>query len=255
MSKNINKKSEEQISNRVLTMFTLGAVVLWALNYLYKLIDVPNTQQTGYLITRILLVVSCLGVIAGIIWFYLSKKAGNARLDKVVNGSSLAVFFGVLTICAALLLYNYILGMKLIYVFIPAAVIFYLVYNVYQRVFFWLLLTEGLITGIIYFSSNSYSDSFKAICAFFVILISVICILLVAKINKGRGTLFVGKDEITVFEKNTVIDIKATSLIYGISSLIALACIFLPMSVIFYAPFIFIGFLVCAAIYFTIRLM
>ena len=114
MSKKTANKAEEQISNRVLTMFTLGAVMLWALSYLYNMIDMPSTQQTGYLITRFLLTLSCIGVIVGIVWFLISKKSGNPRLDKVINGPSLACFFGVLTISTLFLLYDYILGMKLI---------------------------------------------------------------------------------------------------------------------------------------------
>ena len=161
MSKKISKKAEEQISNRVLTMFVLGAVVLWALTYIYNMIDVAATHQTGYLITKVLLICSCLGVISGIVWYFISKKNGNARMDKVINGPSLASFFGVLTICSLLLLNNYILGMKLIYVFIPAVVILYLVFNVYQRAFFWLLLSEALITGIVYLISNSYDVTFN----------------------------------------------------------------------------------------------
>ena len=69
MSKQVTKKAEEQISNRVLTMFTLGAVVLLALNYIYKLIDVPVTHKTGYLVTTIVLIVSCMGIIAGVLWY------------------------------------------------------------------------------------------------------------------------------------------------------------------------------------------
>ncbi len=255
MSKQVTKKAEEQISNRVLTMFTLGAIVLWALNYIYKLIDVPVTHKTGYLVTTIVLIASCLGIIAGVVWYVLSRKSGNARLDKVINGLSLTGFFAVLAVCSLLLLYNYVLGMKLIYVFIPAVVIFYLIYNVYQRVFFWLLLTEGIVTAIVYFISNSYDVAFKLISAVAVVIISIVCILLCVKINKGKGDLVVGKKRISVFEKNTVVDVKAASLIYGLTSLIAIVCAFLPMTILFYVPFVFIGFLVCAAIYFTIRLM
>lgn len=255
MSKQVTKKAEEQISNRVLTMFTLGAVVLWALNYIYKLIDVPVTHKTGYLVTTIVLIVSCMGIIAGVLWYALSRKSGNTRLDKVINGLSLAGFFAVLAVCSLLLLYNYVLGMKLIYVFIPAVVIFYLVYNVYQRVFFWLLLTEGIITAIVYFISNSYNFIFKLVSAITVVILSLFCILLSWQINKGKGDLVIGKKKISIFEKNTIVDIKATCLIYGLSSLIAIVCAFLPMTILFYIPFAFIGFLVCAAIYFTIRLM
>ena len=191
MSKQVTKKAEEQISNRVLTMFILGAVVLWALNYIYKLIDVPVTHDTGYLAATIVLIVSCFGIVAGVVWYALSRKSGKARLDKVINGLSLSGFFAVLAVCSLLLLYNYVLGMKLIYVFIPAVVIFYLVYNVYQRVFFWLLLTEGIITAIVYFISNSYDLTFKLVSAVAVIIVSLFCVLLCTKINKGKGDLVI----------------------------------------------------------------
>lgn len=255
MNKKVTKKSEEQISNRVLTMFTLGALVLWGLSYIYNLIDVAATHQTGYLVTKILLICSSLGVVSGIIWFFISKKNGNARMDKVVNGPSLASFFGVLTICSLLLLNNYILGMKLIYVLIPATVILYLVFNVYQRVFFWLLFTEACITGVIYLISNSYDVTFKLICALIIVVISAIVIFLSTKINKGKGSLAIGNLRIPMFEKNTTVDVKLVSLIYGISSIIATISAFIPMTVVFYVPYLFIGFLVCASIYFTIRLM
>ena len=176
-------------------------------------------------------------------------------MDKVINGPSLASFFGVLTICSLLLLNNYILGMKLIYVFIPAVVILYLVFNVYQRAFFWLLLSEALITGIVYLISNSYDVTFKIICALIIILISALVIFLSVQLNKGRGFITLAGSKIYLLEKNTTVDIKLVSLVYGISSIIALASVFLPMAIVFYVPYLFIGFLVCASIYFTIGLM
>ena len=255
MSKKTTNKAEEQISNRVLTMFTLGAVLLWALSYLYNMIDIASTQQTGYLITRILLVLSCIGVIVGIVWFWVSKKNGNPRLDKVINGPSIVCLFSVLTISTLFLLYDYILGMKLIYIFIPSIVILYLVFNVYQRIFFWLLLSEALITLIVYFISNSYNLTFKIISALVIVLISLLCVLLSVKINKGKGILFIGKSRVPVLEKNTVVDLKSVSIIYASSALLAIISAFLPMAIVFYVPYVFIGFLVCSSIYFTIRLM
>ena len=165
-----SKKAEEHISNKVLSMFMAGAVLLWAFSYLYKLFDYPITYTKGILVSKIVMLIALAGVVCGIVWYVVTRIKNIAIKDRVVTPFTFAGFFAVVGVSAFLLYNDYVLGMKLIYALVPAAVIFYLIYNVYQRAFLYLAISHSFIALVMYFMSKTVMPSSN-------IIMGAICII------------------------------------------------------------------------------
>ena len=99
MEKKSLKKTEDIVSNRVLSVFATGAILLWALAYLYKMFDYYPTKSTAEVVCRIALLISAFGCICGIVWCLISLKNKTLKKDKIVNPVSVSCVFAVLAIC------------------------------------------------------------------------------------------------------------------------------------------------------------
>jgi hypothetical protein len=255
LEKKNQKKTDELVSNRVLSLFATGAILLWALAYLYKLFDYIPTTQTAYLVSKIILGAAGVAFAACLVWLIVSVKKNTFVSTKIINPATLMGLFGVIAVCCGLLLYNYILGMKLIYVFIPAIVVYYLIYNVYQRAFFGIMITHGLMAFALYFMSNSASKTGAFIYGAICILICVFAALVGMAACKNNGAIKLGKYSVRIFDKASLTAKKTILAVYGASAIAALAALFIPVYAIIYIFYAFIAFLVCCAVYYTIRLM
>ena len=255
MEKKNQKKTDELVSNRVLSMFATGAILLWALAYLYKLFDYIPTTNTAYLVSRIILALAGLGFAACLVWLIVSVRKNTFVATKIVNPATLMGLFGVIAVCCALLLYNYILGMKLIYVFIPAVVVYYLIYNVYQRIFFGIMVTHGLMAFALYFMSNCVKRENVFIYGGICVLICAVAIFVGLAACRNNGAVSLGKCNIRLFDKASVPAKKNLLAIYGVSVLAVIAALFIPTYAIIYVFYAVVAFLVCCAVYYTIRLM
>jgi len=255
LEKNDRKKTEEMVSNRVLSMFAAGAILLWALAYLYKMFDYVPTTQTAVTVTKIAVAVAGVGFLASLLWFVIAIKKKTFDTSKIVNPATVMGLFGVIVICCGMLLYNYILSMKLIYIFIPAVVIYYLIYNVYQRAFFGLTVTHGIIAFALYFMSNSVKSWALYVYAAVCLIVCAAAFLACMSACKNNGTLKLGKCSIRLFDKINRSVIKTAAAIYGVSALAVIAALFIPVYAIIYIFYAVIAFVVCCAVYYTIRLM
>ena len=255
MEKNNNKKMEELVSNRVVAMFAAGAILLWGLAYLYRLFDYIPTTQTAILVTKIITAAAAIGLLISVGLLFASIKKKTFDSAKIINPANLSGLFAVITACCGLLLYNYILGMKLIYVFIPAVVIYYLIYNVYQRAFFGLTVTHGLIAFILYMMSNSVKPWALYVYIGICVLICAAALAMCTIAYKKGGSYRVGKCKIRIFEKVNTAVLKSVIAIYGVTVLAVLASLLIPTYAIIYIFYAVIAFVVCCAVYYTIRLM
>jgi len=249
------KRAEEHTSNKVLSMFMAGALLLWAFSYLYKLFDYPTTFDKGIFVSKIVMIIALVGIIGGAVWYFISRARGIEFKERIITPLTVVGFFAVVGISAYLLYNNYVLGMKLIYALIPAAVIFYLIYNVYQRAFLWLGVTHAFIALVIYFMSKTIFEMSNFIMGGVCIVICAIAVLIGISAVKEKGSIKIGNKKIVVFEHNAVPTKKSILLIYGFTVALVIACMFAPSFVIMYAFYAVSAFLVCCAIYFTIRLM
>ena len=244
----------EQTSNKVLASFIAGAVMLSVFSYLFKSLDIPLTYRSTHTVVLILTLVFSAAFICCAVFYAVQKKKGSFSAEKVLNPVFLGIMFLVCALCSLFLYVNYFLAMKAIYVIIPAIVIYYLVYNVYQRSFFYLLLTHGVIALLIYFIAHTESTLYKCVAAAVAAVVCVIAVIVV-KASDKKGTVSVCGKKISVFEYNLIPSAKAVYLIYGITLAIVIACVFIPSFIVTYVFYAVAVFLLCCAVYYTIRLM
>ena len=72
---------------------------------------------------------------------------------------------------------------------------------------------------------------------------------------KKGGSFSIGKCSFRIFDKVNTSVIKSVSAIYGATALAVLAALFIPVYAIIYIFYAVIAFIVCCAVYYTIRLM
>ena len=249
-----SKKVKEQTSNKVLAAFIAGAVMLCLFSYLHKSLDIPISYHTTHTAVLILSVVFFVAFICSFICFFVSNKKDTFKSEKIFNPLFLSCLFLAAAVCSLFLYVDYFLAMKFIYVFIPALVIFYLVYNVYQKSFFWLLLTHGIITLMLYLISQTESTLYKFVAGGLSVLVCA-CAVSVYFASKKTGKLSLWGKKAKIFEPTLIPSKNAVLLIYGITLAIVIACIFLPSFIVTYVFYASAVILVCCAVYYTFRLM
>lgn len=148
--KNIKKQVQDTVTNQVMLVFGASAVLLWGVSLLSKFLDRGNTYGITLTITRILLAASLLTAGVLLVRFFLDQKNGRLRSGAILHAGIFALFFGALSACCGILLYNPITGMRLIYVFLPAVAILFLVFKVYDRQFFTFCVTHGIVAYALY---------------------------------------------------------------------------------------------------------
>ena len=141
---------QETVSNQVMLVFAATAILLWGVSLISKYLDRGNTYGVTLTVTRVLAVVSALAAFGFALWYLQRKKNGRIRPEKAMHPGIIALFFAALSVCCGIFLYNPITGMRLIYVFLPALAILFLVFKVYDRQFFMFCVTHGIVTYALY---------------------------------------------------------------------------------------------------------
>lgn len=254
-TKNKNIKKEEQTSNKVLAVFSAGALMLFINFYLFRYIDIPTSYHAAHLITLILFLLCAAGTVFFFVKYLLSKKNGTYTSEKLSDPLFLSGLLLSCTVCFAFMYFDYFNAMRFIYVFIPAVVLYYLIYNVYARNFFLLALTHGaaaLLLFIMYKKNGSIA--WKAACAAIFAVIAVLAVVIRERVGKN-GVLKLKTCRIRVFDRASIPSKAFVYTLYGITLAIMITAIFVPASVVLYLFYAVLAFLACAAIYFTIRLI
>ena len=130
------KQSQDLATKRILAVFLAAALVLWGMSFLYDMMTYGSTFMQGQLINNALLAVSALAAVVMIVVYITAKKRGAFHEERVLNSGFFALC--ALAVCASsfILAMDYYNGMHILYIFLPVAAVWHLVYYVYERQFF-----------------------------------------------------------------------------------------------------------------------
>lgn len=148
--KSLKKQKQDAVSNQVMLVFAAATVLLWGVSVLSKFLDRGNTFGITLMLTKILAIAAALAAAGLLVWYLIAKKNGKIREDAVVHPGIFALFFAALAACCGILVYNFITGMRLIYIFLPAMAVLFLVFKVYERQFFTFCVTHGIVAYALY---------------------------------------------------------------------------------------------------------
>lgn len=244
---------KDYVTNKLLLVFTFAFALLLFFANIGRMMKNITTFMLSWNITK---VVACVGAglfVVGIIMLIVEKAKGRNTKYRLLSGKNISVVSAVIAITAAALSFIFSPEMlTLLYIFIPALVVLYIVYYSYQREFFmtalvsilggvsiWLLMSDLVNTG----------DKFIfAVVEILLVLLAVFTI--VANVRGGKFSLF-GR-EIAFFKADAKYALAYIA--HALSILLLAAAFFFPALAIYFI-FALVAYILITGIYFTVKLI
>ncbi|MBQ9534963.1 MAG: hypothetical protein IJU78_03875 [Clostridia bacterium] len=248
-------RSEERITNRVLIVFLSAGVMLWGLSYLFKYIDVGATYRAGRRLALILGFAALACAALSLAWYLVERKKRREK-ERTLDGLLLALIFAALSACCFLLWYDNIMGMRMIYVFLPLFAALFLVYWVYEREFFTMALVGSVVAVLLNALAQlttQYDMTRRIVALALGFCLCAAAELLCLKAKKDKGMLRLGKKKTDLFGKTA--DKRLQLIVYAVLAVLLVAAFIFGGSVARYCMFAVIAAMICGFVYFTIRLM
>ncbi len=244
---------KDYVTNKLLLVFTLAFALLLFFTNISRMMKSTTSYLTAWNITKITSGVFIALFVVGIIMLIVERAKGIDTKYRLLSGKNISIASAIIAVVStALAIVFSSTTLTLIYVFIPALVVLYIVYYSYQREFFMVALSSILSgVGIWLFKSDIVNSADM----FVLIAVAVLVVLLAAftiAVQVGKGSLKVFGREVSVFKS----DAKYT-LIYltYLLSLLLLAAAFLAPDLAIYFIFGLIAYIVITGIYYTVKLI
>ena len=243
----------DYVTNKLLLVFTLAFALLLLFTNIGRMMKSTVSFMTAWNIAKIASGVSVAAVIAGISMLIVEKAKGIDTKFKLFSGKNITVVGAVIAICSIALSLVFSSSMlMLLYVFIPALVVLYIVYYSYPRDFFMIALSAILSGAAIWLLIsdivNSADGLILGIAAAVIVILAIFTVI--AQINGGVVKLF-GR-EVTLFR-----DGAKYALVYltYLLSVMLLVAAFLAFDLAIYFIFGLIGYILLIGVYYTVKLI
>ncbi len=236
---------------RIVLMFVVAIIGIWMLSEISTVILTPVRTQQGI---SMLWVYTAFSATLAAFGIYFMVK--GTRAAAVVNGRFLLYAGAISGASCGLLFWNIILGMRLVYIILPAAALLYLIALVYQRVFTAICVVLGATSFALYLMrqlSSPYDVGYyNAVFGMGMAVIVVSAVLyFVAKKNDGRIT--VGKQLLDLFGRNSAS--KYMIYLFAACALLLIITFAVGGNITFYAFIASLVGLISAGAYYTVKLM
>ncbi len=250
---NIPNRQKDYVTNKLLLVFTIAFAVLLLLMNVGRMMKSTNTFLTAFTMTKVIAVCALVLTAAGIVMMIVSAVRKADVKYVLLSGKNIASAALFIAICAGALSLAFNQStLTLLYVFIPAVVVLYIIYYSYQREFFVIALASAVgATGIWLLSSGIATSKSTLIIA----AVSAAIVLLAAFTiwgHVGHGTVKIAGKEFSVFKKDARFGLVYLTFVLVIA-LLAAAVIASDLSV--YFIFGLIGYIVFAGVYYTVKLI
>ena len=197
-----NKKAEQDfLTNKILLVFTMVFVGIFATMYLGKM---SNSTGDSFLVANTIIngisVISIVGLWASILKFYSEIKKKIDTSMKYFSGKNLTSVFTVMTISSAIIYkFSIFTATKYIYVLLTAVAVLYFILVTYSKDVYIIALTNIVNLFLIYVTGLALGGPlFFIIPSVSIVFLAVVYIF----VNKTKANDGKVKD-ITVFKKNT----------------------------------------------------
>lgn len=244
---------KDYVTNKLLLVFTFAFAILLFFVNIGRMMSSIKTFKLAQKITGISAWVG-IGLLAvGIAVFIIERVLKADTRYRLLSGKNIFVVSAVFTLAALLLNYRFWSDtLTLIYIFIPALVVLYIVYYSYQREFFMIALST-ILSGVaiwLVMSDLIISGDILILAAVEAVILILAIITIIAHIRGGKFRLF-GR-ELTLFKQDAK---YALSYIASALSVLLLAAAFFFPAYALYFIFALIGYILLTGIYFTIKLI
>ncbi len=250
---NISNRQNDYVTNKLLLVFTIAFAVLLLLMNVGRMMKSTTTFLTAHLMTKIVAVCALALVVVGVVMMIVAAVRKMDVKYVLLSGKNIASAALFIAICAgALALVFNRSTLTLLYIFIPAVVILYIIYYSYPREFFMVALSAGIgAAGIWLLSSDIANSKSMLILAVSAAAVAVLLALtIIANLRGGKINLF-GK-EFSAFGSDARYVLVYLTFVLTIALLIA--AILVP-DLAAYFMFGLIGYIVFAGVYYTLKLI
>lgn len=253
MKDNKIRKSDEYITYRVVLAFFEAAVFLLLMSKLQTAIDTPTTMDQARLVCLIIAIAAGACAVFGIGGYIRSVKKKTYKAGRVFNGMFLAMAALVVAISALLLYFNHILGMRIIYVFIPASAILFLIYSVYPKPLFITTATHMYVAFALYVLYKLNELEYRVFSAASALAVCAAAVILYFVTAKSKGCISIFGVNMVLFGRNA--NRGYLLCLYGITAVVIIASYAIGGFVALASMIAAIVFLVCSVVYGTVQMM
>ena len=263
MSKKKLRSADDYITNKILTVFAFSFLMILALMTAYRGYSNVDTVVTTYYASLILSAVGALAFIVCVIMTVMASKNGKEIKNKVFCAKNMTVFTLIFAVCMFCVGYFTLEGVKMMYVFVPAAAALILIGMLYPLDF--LGITAVCSSGAIlqwYLSSATgdgmiWSRGFKLGTPFYLVVTAIVLIsfyaIFVQRVKIGDGKFNLGKNTFTLVKKNTKYNFSyLTAAFIGFCVFLGFIC---GGGIAYYLIFVSFAYLFIMAVYYTIKMM
>lgn len=246
-------KQRDYVTNKLLLVFTLAFALLILLMNVGRMMKSTTTFIAAMTTVRVVAIVAIALVALGIVMMIVERVKKKDTKYKLLAGKNIT--FGALfvAICASALSLVFSQSMlMLLYIFVPAVVVLYIVYYSYQREFFMIALAS-IIGGIgIWLLGSDLINSSDMLAIIGAAAAVVICAIITvcAQLRGGKIKLF--GHELNLFKSDARYGIVYLTFVLV---LMLLAAAYLAADLTIYFIFGLIGYIVLTGVYYTVKLI
>lgn len=244
---------KDYVTNKLLLVFTFAFALLLFFANIGRMMKNITTFMLSWNITK---VVACVGAglfVVGIIMLIVEKVKGINTKYRLLSGKNISVVSAVIAISAAALSFIFSPEMlTLLYIFIPALVVLYIVYYSYQREFFMVALVSilsGVSIWLLMSDLVNSGDKFIFVVAE-ILLVLLTVVTIVANVRGGKLSFF-GR-EVALFKADA--KYALVYIAHALSILLLAAALFFPTLAIYFI-FALVAYILITGIYFTVKLI
>lgn len=244
---------KDYVTNKLLLVFTFAFALLLFFANIGRMMKNVTTYVLALDMTRVASYIGAGLFVVGVIMLIIERAKKTSTKYRLLSGKNISVVSAVIAICSAALSFVFSPEMlTLIYIFIPALVVLYIVYYSYQHEFFMIALASILSGTSIWLLMSDLvnaADKFIFIAAG-VILVLLTVFTIVAHSRGGKMHLF-GR-EVSLFKADAKFALLYIA--HALSILLLAAAWFFPAFAIYFI-FALVGYVLLTGIYFTVKLI
>lgn len=248
--RSVVQKQDEEITNKILFVFSLTLLLLLAVIIINRYMNSTAYFNTLTFCTIAIIVFSVVGV-GFLAAAFIKRKAKAAQLDKrLLLSGVIALIVAVVLLFVRLYTFR---SFTILYFALPVFAFLYMIFNIYQRDFFYQSIVIGCTAGTLYaFSRWLHYRPWQPIVHItysLAILLLVAAILLAFYLKKQKGML--GKIRMLSHSANYKLMIST----FAVMLLAIVVVLIVGSGIAFWTMVCVLGYLFVLAVYYTIRLM
>lgn len=256
---NLNRKEEQTraqdyVTNKLLCVFTIAFIMIIALMNVGRMMRSTDTFVATFrgigVFTWVMLGLTIIAVVLAI----MAKVRGKDEKYKLVTAKHIAVILGFITACSAALAFAFNENtISLLYIFIPAVTVLFIIYHTFPRDFFVLSLVAGFGAIGLWLMGSGMSYGIGVarltlvIGALLAMLVVATVLTIVANLTGGKifGQKFFNKDS------------KYALLYIAYALVLALMVVmwFVATPATYYCVFALLAYIILTGVYYAVKMM